>query len=228
MRMDFRQYARYHRSFLVFLALIVVTALALDAFVLYKRAAYGSEIERLRSGMSELERRKTDLAVANEEKRLQVMLALIRRQARVDQRLHLAIEVDSARMHLGREGAVLREIDVEVGPERMVGIAPDTVMLAHPRGERTVQRVLSADDPWEVPAWVFLDRGLPVPESRAITGALGPDAVILNGGVVIYATPRDGPLADSSYVLPGSIRVSRSDLNAVAPNLTPGTAVYFY
>jgi len=226
--MDFKQYIRYHRSLLIFLALIVVTALALDAFVLYKRAAYAREIERLRSGMSELERRKTDLAVESEEKRLRVMVELIRRQARLDKRLHLAVEIDSARMHLGREGAVLREIAIEVGPERTVGVSPDTVMLAHPRGERSVERVLGPDDAWEVPSWVYLERGLPIPEDRAVKGALGEISVMLNGGLVIYTLPEEGPLADSSYVLPGSIRLSADDMRAVAPNLSPGTAVYFY
>lgn len=226
--MDFNQYAKYHRSFLLFLALIVGAALAVDAFVIYKRVAYGGEIRRLRSGMSELERRKTDLALENKEKRLTVMMELIRRQARLDKRIHLAVEMDSARMFLGREGSVLREIDIEIGPERMVGVAPDTVMLATPRGERSVQKVLGGRDSWEVPKWVYVDRGLPVPEDRAVSGALGPVAVILNGGVVIYSMPSVGPLNDSTYVLPGSIRISEEDLRAVAPNLSSGTAVYFY
>jgi hypothetical protein len=52
--------------------------------------------------------------------------------------------------------------------------------------------------------------------------------VILNGGLVIYAMPTAGPLNDSSYVLPGSIRVRAEDLSAVAPNLSAGTAVYFF
>jgi len=176
----------------------------------------------------ELERERTDLALENEEKRLRVMVALIRRQARLDERIHLGVSIDSGRVYLGREGAVLREFDAEIGPERMVGIAPDTVMLAHPRGERSVQKVLSGDDEWEVPRWVFADRGLPVPEHRAIKGALGPNAVVLNGGLVIYSMPSTGPLSDSSYVLPGSLRVSGSDLAAVVPNLAAGTAVYFY
>jgi hypothetical protein len=226
--MNFRQYARQHRTFLVFVMLFVAAALAVDAFVLYKRAGYAREIERLRSGMSELERERTDLALENEEKRLKVMVALIRRQARLDQRIHLGVSVDSGRMYLGREGAVLREFDVEIGPERLVGVAPDTVMLAHPRGERSVQKVMSADEEWEVPRWVYLDRGLPVPETRALKGALGPNAVMLNGGLVIYSMPSSGPLNDSSYILPGSVRVSPSDLAAVIPNLSAGTAVYFY
>ncbi|HUF31336.1 MAG TPA: hypothetical protein VMM77_11860 [Gemmatimonadaceae bacterium] len=226
--MDFKQYAKYHRSFLLFLALIVGTALAVDAFVIYKRVAYAGEIKRLRSGMSELERRKTDIALESEEKRLTVMMELIRRQARLDKRIHLAVAMDSAVMYLGREGSVLREIDIEIGPERLVGIPPDTVMLAHPRGERSVQKVLGARDSWEVPQWVYLERGLPVPEKRTVDGALGPIAVILNGGLVIYTMPSVGPLNDSTYILPGSIRISAEDLRAVAPNLSAGTAVYFY
>lgn len=226
--MNFRQYARHHRGFLVLVVLIVTAALAVDAFVLYRRAGYAREIERLRSGMSELERERTDLALENEEKRLKVMVALIRRQARLDERIHLGVSVDSGRMYLGREGAVLREFDVEIGPERLVGQAPDTVMLAHPRGERSVQKVLSADEEWEVPRWVYLDRGLPVPEHRVLKGALGPNAVMLNGGLVIYSMPSSGPLSDASYILPGSVRVSPSDLAAVIPNLSAGTAVYFY
>jgi hypothetical protein len=226
--MNFRQYARYHRSFLIFLALVVVAALAIDAFVLYKRAAYAREVDRLRSGMSQLERERTDLALEDQEKRLRVMLALIRRQAKLDRRIHLAVSLDSARMYLGREGAVLREIDIEIGPERLVGVAPDTVMLAHPRGERSVQKVLGAEDVWDVPAWVYHDRGLAVPSDRSVKAALGTQAIVLNGGVVIYSMPSSGPLNDSSYILPGSIRISAADLQAVLPNLAAGTAVYFY
>ena len=226
--MDFKQYARYHRSFLLFLGLIVVAALAIDAFVLYKRAAYGREIERLRAGMSQIERERTDLAVADQEKRVSVMMALIRRQAKLDAQLHLAVSVDSGRMYLGREGAVLRDIDVEIGPERLVGIAPDTVMMAHPRGERSVQKIMTAADAWEVPQWVYRDRGLAIPEHREVKGALGPAAVVLNGGLVLYSMPSAGPLNDSSYILPGSIRLSAVDLEAIIPNLAAGTAVYFY
>jgi hypothetical protein len=88
--------------------------------------------------------------------------------------------------------------------------------------------VLSGSEAWEVPGWVYLDRGLPVPEQRMLKGALGPAAVVLSGGLVVYAMPSSGPLNDSSYILPGSVRVSASDLAAVLPNLTVGTAVYFY
>jgi hypothetical protein len=101
------------------------------------------------------------------------------------------------------------------------------VHIAAPRGKRTVEQVLSEGDVWDVPAWVYTDRGLPPGETR-MKGALGPVAVRLDGGTVIYSMPRVGPLNDSSYVLPGAIRVRANDLKAIVPNLRPGVAVYFY
>ena len=61
-----------------------------------------------------------------------------------------------------------------------------------------------------------------------VAGALGPGAILLSGGAVIYAHPTGGPLSDSSYVLPGAIRARVQDLRAIAPNLTPGMSVYLY
>ena len=79
-----------------------------------------------------------------------------------------------------------------------------------------------------MPAWVYSDRGLPVPADRAVAGVLGRDALVLSGGMVIYAIPDSGMLADSSYLLPGAVRLSRADLRAIAPNIAPGVTVYFY
>jgi hypothetical protein len=90
-----------------------------------------------------------------------------------------------------------------------------------------VERILGENDAWTIPPWVFHDRGL-VPGDSVLAGALGPSAIILDGGTVIYSLPSVGPLNDSSYVLPGAIRARASDLRAIAPNLQPGVAVYFY
>ena len=130
-------------------------------------------------------------------------------------------------MYLERDGALLREMPVTVGPEKRVGVPPDTVHVAAPRGKRTVERILGAGDAWTIPGWVYRDRGLADGDS-VMTGALGPAAIVLDGGTVIYSLPTVGPLNDSSYVLPGAIRARESDLRAVAPNLHPGVAVYFY
>jgi hypothetical protein len=174
-----------------------------------------------------VERQRTDALLAQNESRLKVMIELFKRQAKVDPKLHLSVSVDSGVMYLERDGALLREMPVTVGPERRVGAPPDTVHIAAPRGKRTVERILGEHDPWDVPPWVYLDRGITT-GGGPIKGALGPAAIVLDGGTVIYSLPSVGPLNDSAYVLPGAIRARDSDLKAIAPNLGPGVAVYFY
>lgn len=210
----------------IFVALVVM--LAADGWLLWKRIRYDNEIERLRAGMSDVERERTDVILASRENRFMIMMELIRRQALGDDALNLAVAVDSGVMYLQREGAVLRRMTVYVGPERSVGEGADTVRMAAPRGTRTVERVLGGNDAWEVPRWVWLDRGLAAPEERSLRGALGPRAILLSGGTVIYTMPETGPLNDSTYIMPGSIRVGEEDLSAIAPNLKPGQTVYFY
>jgi hypothetical protein len=210
------------------MAFALVALLALDGWLIAKRLRYQREIARLRSGMSDVERRRTDALLASNENKFKVMVELVRRQAQVDKSLHVKVSVDSSVMYLEREGALLRDMPVQVGPERRIGASPDTIHMAAPRGARTVERVFTDSDPWEVPAWVYTDRGLPAPADRTLKGALGPAAIVLNGGTLIYAMPSVGPLNDSTYVLPGSIRARAADIKAIAPNLKPGMTVYFY
>lgn len=227
-RTGWRDFRHGYPGFVLAFAIAVAGLLAADGWLLWQRWRYRGEIDRLRAGMSEAERRRTDIALSVEENRTRVMLELIRRQASGDAGLHLSVAVDSATMYLERDGVSLRDMQVEVGAERVVGTAPDTVRLVAPRGARTIERLLGPKAPWEVPRWVFEDRGLPVPEDRAIPGALGAGAIVVTGGTVIYARPAEGPLADSAYVLPGSLRLSPGDLRAIMPNLKPGMTVYFY
>lgn len=226
--MPFSDFRRRHPTFIVAVAVIIVGLLAIDAWVLYKRAAYSQEVARLRAGMSDFERRRSDAVTNTHEKRTAMMMELLRRQAKIDKEIHLAVAVDSGRMYLERDGALLRENVVEVAPEKRLGTGTDTVRMAAPRGTRSVERILGPQDAWEVPPWVYSDRGLQRPAELSVVGALGPVAIVLNGGTVIYSLPSVGPLNDSSYVLPGSIRASAEDLRAVTPNLQRGTIVYFY
>ena len=226
--MTFSHFRRRHPALIAALAVIVAVLLAIDGWVLYKRQAYEAEIARLRSDMSDVERRRSDAITNTNEKRLEMMMELLRRQAKIDKEIHLAVAVDSGKMYLERDGALLREMSVEVPAERKVDAGHDTVHLAAPRGTRTVERILGPTDAWDVPSWVYTDRGLTPPATKSEVGALGPVAIVLNGGTVIYSLPTVGPLNDSAYVLPGSIRVSAEDLRAVTPNLQRGTVVYFY
>lgn len=210
------------------LVLFVVVAVTLDALVIVRRGRYLEENARLREAMSALERQRADQIVSQEHNKLRLAVALFRRQAKLEKSLHLSVSVDSAAMYLERDGALLREMPVAIGAEKRVGIAPDTVRLAPPLGVRRVARILAEDDLWEVPAWVYADRGLPLPADRVVAGGLGAAAVVLDGGAIIYTLPTSGPLADSAYVLPGAVRARTEDLRAVVPNLVPGMRIYFY
>jgi len=227
-RQSWREFRLAYPGIISVLLVLLMSMLAIDGWLIYQRVRYSRETTRLRTGMTDQERRKADMVVAAEENRMRVTLELMRRQANLDKDLHLSVAVDSGVMYLEREGALLREMPVDVGPEKSVGAAADTLKIVAPRGSRTVERVLTAKDKWEVPKWVYVDRGMPVPEDRAIAGALGAGAIVLSGGAVIYSHPTGGPLNDSSYVLPGAIRARTQDLRAIAPNLSPGMTVYLY
>src|SRR5687768_12768942 len=125
-RPGWREFRHAYPGILATMSIALVLMLAVSGWLLYKRIGYQSEIDRLRSGMTEAERQRTDMLMSSTKNRFQVMLELIRRQALGDQELHLAVTVDSSIMRLQREGALLRDMPVSVGPEKVVGTAPDT------------------------------------------------------------------------------------------------------
>lgn len=227
-RASWNEFRHAYPGVLTSLTVALLTLLLASGWLVHKRSLYAAETARLRASMSDVERERTDVILASNERRLQVMVELLRRQARADRQLNLAVSVDDGRLYLQRDGAVLRDVAVRVGGGRTVGTPPDTVRLAAPRGQRTVERVLAPDEPFELPAWVYEERGLPVPEDRSLQGALGAHSVVLNGGILLYSLPPQGPLADSSYVFPGSVLVPAADLEAMAPNIRPGMTIYFY
>lgn len=226
-RAGWREFRRSYPGILATATVVVVLFLAADAWLVMRYRRYRREIAELRASMSGVERTRTDELLAQDENRLKVMLELFKRQAHLDQTLHLSVSLDSGVMYLERDGALLRAMPITVGPEKRVGTPPDTVHVAAPRGKRTVERILGESDAWTVPRWVFTDRGL-TPGDSTLAGALGPAAIVLDGGTVIYSLPSVGPLNDSTYVLPGAVRVRAADLRAIAPNLHPGVPVYFY
>lgn len=216
------------RRRIVVLTLLLVALALVDGFLLLRRSRYREETSRLRAGMTALERQRADAIVAADADRATLLVELLRRQAEGDNALHLAVSSDSSYVALDRGTARLRTMAAEFGPERRVGTPPDTVHMVVPRGMRMVEQLLGPADRYELPAWLWEDRGLPVPATRADSGWTGPQAIVTTGGVLIYALPNQGPLADSSYVMPGAVRVSARDLAAIRENLTTGTKVYFF
>jgi len=93
----------------------VVVALGANAILVSRYLDYRRETTRLREGMTKAQRERADAVVAAERHRIRTELELIRRQARGDRQLHLAVNVDSNRMVLERDGVVLREMNVRIG-----------------------------------------------------------------------------------------------------------------
>lgn len=226
-RLGWREFRHSYPGIVATMSIAMFIFLAADVWLGMRYLRYRRETAELRASMTEVERNRADVILAQNENRLKVMVELFKRQAKVDETLHLSVSLDSSVMYLERDGALLREMPITVGPERRVGTGADTMHIAAPRGKRSVERLLDADAVSELPAWVYGDRGIPLGETR-LKGALGPSAILLGGGTVIYSMPSVGPLNDSAYVLPGAIRARASDLKAIAPNLAPGVAVYFY
>jgi hypothetical protein len=206
----------------------IILALTANVILVTRYVRYKEETGRLRAGMTTAQRERADAVVAAERHRLRVEFELVRRQARGDRQLHLSVNVDSGRMVLERDGVVLRDMSVRIGPERLPGARGDSSILVSALGLRTVERVLSQQDSWALPSTVFVERGLPVPDDLRVRGALGDDAIVLDEGTVVYAVPESGPLADTAYVLPGSVQLAAADLKALSASIRPGMAVYFY
>ena len=196
-RGGWRDFRKAYPGFVFTLLVALAAMLALDGFLILKKRTYAEEVARLRSGMTEQERNRTDAIVASEENKLRIALELARRQAKLEKTLHLSITVDSGKIYLEREGAVLREMAAAFGPEAMVSAGADSVPVVVPRGERSITKF----------------------DANGIT---------LDGGTVIAPSGAPSLAQDSTAIRPGSVRISRSDLKAIMPNLVRGMLVFFY
>ncbi|HEY6088834.1 MAG TPA: hypothetical protein VD771_03500 [Gemmatimonadaceae bacterium] len=137
-RGGWKDFRRAYPGFVFVLGLGLVTMIAVDAWLFAKRVKYNHDVAQLRSHMTEAERMRTDAIVQSEENKLRIAIELAKRQAKFDKKLHLNVSVDSSRMYLTREGALLREIPVQFGPERTPSPTDSGPPAAIPRGERTV------------------------------------------------------------------------------------------
>jgi hypothetical protein len=196
-RIGWRDFRRAYPGFVFTLIIALLAMLSLDGYLVHKRRAYTAEVDRLRGAMTDAERAKTDAIVAAEQNKARIALELAKRQAKLESGLHLAVSLDSGRVYLEREGAVLREMAALFGPEKGVTPGTDSVPVVIPRGEIKVARV---------------------DENR----------VMLEGGNAIEASSTDVASADKSPIPPGNVRIGKTDMDAIKPNLTPGMRVYFY
>ena len=196
-RRTWRDFRRAYPGFVFTLGLGLAAMIAVDGWLLAKRVKYNHDVAQLRAHMTDAERERTDAIVQSEQNKLRIAIELAKRQAKFDKKLHLNVSIDSSRMYLTREGALLREMPVQFGPERPASETSDAPPAAIPRGERTI-----AD--------------------------IGESRITLDGGSYILASKTAEVANDSTAVPPGSLRISRVDLEAIKPNLSAGMKVYFY
>jgi len=191
---DFR---RAYPGFVFTLLLGLIVIVSLDAYLFVKRNAYAAEVARLRANMTTTERAKTDAIVESEQSKTRIALELARRQAKIEKTLHLSVSVDSGKIYLEREGAVLREMPAAFGPEAKVSNGTDSIPIVVPRGQRSVAKISD-------------------------------DGIVLEGGTVIKPTDAASLASDTTPIPPGGVRITKTDLQAILPNLSPGMLVYFY
>jgi len=196
-RGGWRDFRRTYPGFVFTLIIGLIAMLSIDAFLILTRRGYEAEVVRLRAGMTDQEKSTTDAIIAAEENKLKIAIALARRQAKLEKTLHLSVAVDSGKIYLEREGAVLREMAAAFGPDGMVSTGTDSIPLVVPRGERSIRKV----------------------DANGIT---------LDGGTIIAASDAPSLAQATDSMPPGSVRISRSDLKAITPNLNPGMRVYFF
>ncbi len=193
-RGGWRDFRRAYPGFVFTLLIALIAMLAIDGYLIMKRTAYEAEVSRLRASMSETERAQTDAIVAAEGNKARIAIELARRQAKLEKTLHLSVAIDSGKIYLEREGAVLREMAAAFGPETT---GPDSIPVVIPRGETSVARA-------------------------------GADGITLAGGTVISPTDAPSLAQDNTPIPAGAVRISRTDLKAILPNLDVGMRVYFY
>ena len=137
-RGTWKDFRRAYPGFVFVLGLGLMVMVGVDGWLIAKRIKYDRDVKVLREHMTDAERERTDAIVKSEQNKVQIAIELAKRQAKFDKRLHLNVSVDSARMYLTREGALLREMPVQFGPERVASDTSSTPPAPLPRGERTV------------------------------------------------------------------------------------------
>ncbi len=168
-RGTWRDFRRAYPGFVFVLGLGLAAMIALDGWLIVKRATYNRDVRQLREHMTQAERERTDAIVQSEQNKLRIAIELAKRQAKFDKKLHMNVSVDSSRMYLTREGALLREIPVQFGPERIPSASSDAPPAAIPRGERTVADLSETK--------ITLDGGTQILSSKSSTLANDPTPI---------------------------------------------------
>ena len=123
----FRDFRQQYPGFLPGILVVLVMLVAIDLLLVQRRANYERQIVELRAGMTDNQRERGDALAEARGQQEKLKLELVRREAKFGKALHLSLDVDSSRLALVQEGAVLRDFPVRLGVERSLGRG-DTVV----------------------------------------------------------------------------------------------------
>jgi hypothetical protein len=173
-RGKWRDFRRAYPGFVFVLGIALFAMIAVDGWLLFKRVQYNRDVSQLRAHMTDAERQRTDAIVQAEQNKLRIAIELAKRQSKFDKRLHLNVSIDSSRMYLTREGAVLREMPVQFGPERGVSDSSSAPPAAIPRGERTIADLSDTKITLDGGAFIFTSQ---TPKLESDTSKVSPGSL---------------------------------------------------
>lgn len=138
---------------------------------------------------------------------------------------YISIDTAKHKMQFRLGGDVVRECDVEVGPQRTITAKDGRTWTFVPlKGEFTVLGKQS-DYAWNVPDWLYALNGKP-PAHESVRNGLGSYVVVLRNNYVIHTPPPpESPLQGPK---PGSFLVPEADMAAIWPRISTATHVYIF
>ncbi len=143
--------------------------------------------------------------------------------------VELDLETDTLMVRLGSQTLYAYPMVSGKGRRRL-GSTGRIKDFSTPKGVRQVEYIVE-DPVWYKPNWVWLERGLEIPEEitmedRAVPGVLGPYKVSIGEGYYIHGT-RSGRIRPGKYSH-GCVRMNNKDLRQLVKMIDEGTMVYIY
>lgn len=215
------------------IAILLLAIAAIGASQVHRRLVhrrYADVLtERLRTP-EEVNRLKEELARKNLSRR-QLAQELAGQKQLLQQLdtndFYVSVDTAAKKLRFNYGDTMLREADVEIGPQAVVEGAGRRWTFVPVKGAFEIEGKV-AGHTWRIPEWVYLMEKQPVPADRpSISGGLGKYVIQLPNGYVIHSPPVEESPLDGPK--PGSIMVkSESDLRAIWPRIHKGTKVYIY
>jgi len=140
----FRDFREQYPGFLPGVLLILGILFAIDLLLYDRQENYLAEINALRANMTQEQQQRGDAMSVSRQEQRKLMLQLVRRQAQFGNALHLSVDLDSSKIALVQEGAVLRTLPVELGAARTLSKSDSASGVM--RGADSVVRVLGPAD----------------------------------------------------------------------------------